>query len=88
MKIPDRVKAFILGEAPADRRRLIGLLERIQEDPLIGTYLAFPYQPGTFGITLDEKYFITYRTTVDGVDLGAITRMLDFETLVRYLQEG
>ena len=86
MKIPKRVEAFILGEPLSDRRQLIKVLEQIEEDPLIGTYLPFPYQPEVLRLTIEDKYFITYRI-LDTIEVGAITHMLDFESIMGYLQE-
>ena len=88
MKIPHRVEAFILEQPLIEQRQLVKILERIEEDPFIGTYLPpVAYQPGVLGVNLRDKYFITYRIQDDDIDVGTVTHMLDLDSIMEALQQ-
>ena len=78
---------FILTQSPDAQQEILQALRRIEQNPLSGEYLPFPYVPGVLGYGT-AHYFINYRLT-DGIpEVAGIIKMPTADDIQRIRDQG
>jgi len=65
---------FILTQSPDAQLEILQALKTIEERPLSGEYLPFPWVPGILGCTTTH-YFITYRLNDEIPQVASVVKM-------------
>ena len=79
-------KDFILAQSPDAQQEILQALRTIEDNPLSGEFLPFPWTPGILGYNTPQ-YFITYRLTDDVPEVAGVTKTPSVDDIQRAIQE-
>ena len=82
LRVAGPVKDFILSQSAEAQQEILDGLKAIEDQPLSGRFLPFPWEPGTMCHTT-KRYFITYRINDDTPEIASVTEMPSAEDIQR-----
>lgn len=80
-------KDFILTQSPEAQQEILAALKTIEERPLSGEYLPFPWVSEVLGYGT-AHYFITYRIFEGIPQVAGIVEMPTADDIQRILDQG
>ena len=80
-RVSSPAKDFIIAQPTAGRLQLMQAIEEIENDPLIGQYLPFPWDTNVLGYG-SGGYWITYGLNDGVVQIWGIVRMPDISAIM------
>ena len=80
------VRDFVLTQPSDSQQEILQALREIEDTPLVGEYLPFPWQSRNLGYST-AQYFITYRLTDDVLEVLGIVKMPTDDDIQRAIEQ-
>ena len=76
LEISEAAGSFVLEQVESDRREIYSMFLYIKDNPDVGKYPGFPYQPSIRGVGHGDFWF-TFVVTDDTVSIANVQRFTD-----------